>query len=225
MRFLSVDLCPIFEQTGAMNQYDPDRDIDPDHPLEAVIDRLDELTHQDEVTLADLIGAFGARAFLPLIIVLGLFVFSPLSGIPILPSFCGLMIAALAGQMLLSGSRVRMPGFLARRGVSGERLHRAIEQTRRVARWVDRLTRRRMLALTVRPLRKLWQGVIMVSGLTMPFLELVPFSSSILAAGVLCMCLALLSRDGLFVVIGLVITGIGFLIPLGAVSVLSSVLG
>jgi Exopolysaccharide synthesis, ExoD. len=43
----------------------------------------------------------------------------------------------------------------------------------------------------------------LVSGLAMPFLEVIPFSASIVASGVLLLTLSMLTRDGLFFVLAM----------------------
>ena len=54
-----------------------------------------------------------------------------------------------------------------------------------------------------RPIVYVPQLLSLVSGLTMPFLEVIPFSSSVVASGVSMLALSLLTRDGLFFLLAL----------------------
>ena len=49
----------------------------------------------------------------------------------------------------------------------------------------------------------------LVSGLAMPFLEVIPFSASTVAIGVVCLTLSLLTCDGLLFLLALVPYAIG----------------
>jgi hypothetical protein len=67
------------------------------------------------------------------------------------------------------------------------------------------------------PLSVLPKLVCVLCGAAMPFLELVPFSSSILASAVVLIGLSILARDGLFALLGILVAGIGFSIPVTVV--------
>jgi hypothetical protein len=54
-----------------------------------------------------------------------------------------------------------------------------------------------------RPLIFIPQTFCVLSGLMMPFLEFVPFSSSLVGAAVALLAFGMLARDGLFVMLGL----------------------
>ena len=187
-----------------------------EHPVGEIVDRLDALAQEDRVTLADVIDAFGPRSFLPVMMVPALLVVSPLSGIPLFSSACGVTIAFIAGQMVLGRDSLWLPGPLLRRGVEGARARGAVQKLRRVAGWIDAHARNRLGPFMRAPMRKLVQVLCLLCGMAMPFLELVPFSSSILGATVLMMSTALLARDGLFVAVGLGTLSAAVLVPLWA---------
>lgn len=182
-------------------------------PVHQVIDRLDALTQHEELELEDILDAFGATAFVPVLMVLALIVVSPLSGIPFLPTFFGLTIGLVSAQMLFGRPRIWLPGFLMRRRLSGARLHGALGRLRRFAGWLDRTARNRLRLLVSPPLDLLPKTACMVCGLAMPFLELVPFSSSILGAAVILFSTGLLTRDGLFALIAYGMMGLAALVP------------
>jgi hypothetical protein len=66
-------------------------------------------------------------------------------------------------------------------------------------------------------MRKWIQAMCLICGLSMPFLELVPFSSSILGMAVLFFATSLITRDGLFVLFGVLTMGAALAVPLTVV--------
>ncbi len=181
------------------------KDLNRDHPLPDILDRLGDLASAQDVVLSKVVERFGIASFLPLLIVPALLVVSPLSGIPGFSSVCGIGIALIAAQMLFGRDHLWLPGFLLRRKVSGEKLANALPKVRGMANWIDRHTRRRLSVLTSRGLVWVPRLLITLAGLTMVLLEIVPFSSSILGTAVICYAVGLLSRDGAFIAAGAVI--------------------
>ncbi|SFQ37495.1 Uncharacterized conserved protein [Roseivivax halotolerans] len=191
------------------NTYEPS-----EHPVGEIVDRLDELAGASSVSLADVIDAFGSRSFLPVMMVPALLVVSPLSGIPFFSSACGLTIAFIAAQMVISRDQLWLPDFLTKRQVEGARARQAVAKLRSVAGWLDKHAKNRIGPFVTAPARKWVQIMCMLCGAAMPFLEIVPFSSSILGAAVLFLSTALLARDGLFVIFGLATLSTAIIVPL-----------
>lgn len=182
--------------------------------LEAIARRLVALSDHERVSVAELLVGFGRVSFVPLLIVPAFIVVSPLSGIPFLPTTLGLVIGLIALQMAARRRHLWLPGFLQRRTLSGHRLARAVARARPVARWIDRHTRRRLGLFIVEPAATLARLACAACGLAMPFLELVPFSSSILAAAVLLFAVGFLAEDGLFIVLAVCLMAAAAAIPL-----------
>lgn len=176
-------------------------------PVQDILGRLYDTARRDRVTLGDVVEAFGDRSFVPMLIVPALLVLSPLSGVPLFSSICGVTIAVISIQMLWPDRRyLWLPDRLMRRNVSGERARGAVARLCRVARWLDANARTRLRALVLtRPGRTILELACLFAGALMPFFEIVPFTSSILGFSVLLMATAILTRDGLFAVAGLAI--------------------
>jgi hypothetical protein len=192
-------------------------------PVQQIVARLDETAQHDPVTLGEVVEAFGERSFLPLLMVPALLVVSPLSGIPLFSSICGVTIAIIAAQMVWPGRDcLWLPGKLTRRHVSGARARDGVARLAKLARWLDGHARARWRVLVHRPGRKVVEGACLLSGLAMPFLEVVPFSSSILGFAVLLMATGLLTKDGLFALAGLIVMAAG---PVIAVTAFGAVFG
>ena len=188
------------------------------HPVQDVIKRLEEMSDREALALRDLIEAFGSASFVPALMVPALLVVSPLSGIPLFSSVCGLTIALVALQMLIRRDHLWLPGFLMRRRVNGARLKNAMKRLRRIAAWIDSRSRKRLRLLTQGPGSAVPQTLSMMSGASMPFLELLPFSSSILGTAVLLFSVSFLALDGLFVLGGMVMMAIAALVPFLVIS-------
>ena len=184
------------------------------HGLVEVIDRVLALADAEVVSVQDIIEGFGSASFLPFLLIPALVVVSPLSGIPLLPTVLGLTIALIASQMLLNRDHLWLPGFITRREISGERLRSSLQRLHRAAAWIDQRSRQRLTWLVTPPTSVLPRMLCVICGGMMPFLELVPFSSSILATAVVLFSVGFLSRDGLFVLAGMALVALGAAIPL-----------
>lgn len=184
------------------------------HRVRAVVDALERRADAERVPLGHLVEACGTASFVPALMVPALLVLSPLSGIPFFSSFCGISIAIISFQMLFKRKHLHLPGFVVRREVSGKKLRNALQRIRGAADFIDFHTH----ADRLRPLvghggRVVPQVLCVLAGALMPLLEIVPFSSSILGAAVLSLSVGLLTRDGLFVLIGAAIMSAVGLVP------------
>lgn len=183
------------------------------HPVGDIIDRVRALSDKPQVSLGVVIEEFGEASFVPALMVPALIVVSPLSGIFFLPTVLGLTIALIAAQLLVGRRHLWLPGFLVVRSLPGTRVGKVTGFLDRWGDWLDRHTRPRLGLLLRWPLGLMAPLGCVVSGLMMPFLELVPLSSSILGVAVVCFSVSILSRDGLFMLFGLGFMGLAALVP------------
>lgn len=183
-------------------------------PLQDILAALRGLSMRERVSVDDILAAFGEASFLPALVLPALIVVSPLSAIFFLPTVMGLSIALVAVQMLSGRRQLWLPKVLRRQALAGERLAQATAWLAGPTAWLDRQTRQRLTVLFVWPLRMIPLLGCLVSGLMMPFLELVPLSSTVLGVAITLFAVALLARDGLFVIAGLMVMGIASIIPL-----------
>lgn len=186
----------------------------PPKRLENLIDRILEISAAESVDVRTVVQSFGRTSFLPLLAVPALIVVTPLSGIPLLSSTCGLIIALVGMQMAVRRDSLWLPGVLSRQAISGARLGRAIERARGPARWIDRHSRDRLTVLFREPFVTVSRILCASCGAVMPLLELVPFTSSILAAAVLSFCVGFLARDGLYIVVATAMIAAAASIPI-----------
>lgn len=187
---------------------DHERDDTDAQDLEELLDQLEEAASQrDEVHIGDVVDAIGRRSFGPLLLVSGLIVFSPLSGIPGVPSIVGILVALITVQMLIGRNYFWLPGWIERRGIKRERFCKAVKFLRRPARFVDRFLRPRLQGLTNRLGAYTVALTCTVIAVAMPPLELIPFSTTVAGAAIAAFGLALIARDGLLGLIALGLTG------------------
>ena len=184
------------------------------HHLGDILAKLASVADRDRVTVADLLAVFGPASFVPALTVPALIVVSPLSGIPMLPSVCGVTIGLIALQMAARRRHLWLPGVIRRRSVPGPRLARATGRLHRVAGWIDRHTvTGRLGVLLHEPMATMARLLCAASGLVMPMLELVPLSSSILGCAVVLFAVGFLARDGLYVLSAVLVMAIAALVP------------
>ncbi|WP_339950196.1 exopolysaccharide biosynthesis protein [uncultured Albimonas sp.] len=167
-------------------------------PITTVLDRIEEIARQERPSAGEIVEAVGRRSHVTLLLVPALVVVTPLSGVPLLSSLCGLSIALISLAGLLGRRHVWLPGFLTRQRIEGRRLSEAVDWLRGPVAWIERRTRRRLPRLVNPPFDRLLLGLCLLCGLAMPVLELVPFTSSFLGAAVALLAISIIVRDGLF---------------------------
>lgn len=174
-----------------------------DHRLGALFDRIRGVAQNDNVVVGDVVSAIGRRSMIPFLLVPAFLTASPLSGIPGFSSVAGLVIALVSFRLILKYEEMALPAWIERRSVSGHRLRQVMDKSAPVVNWIDHHAHRRWKWLFRRPFIWVPETLCLLSGLTMPMLELVPFTSSIVASGVFLLALSMLVRDGLLFLIAL----------------------
>jgi hypothetical protein len=170
-----------------------------DPSLAGLIDEtVDMAGSRGELRIERLVANFEQTGFAALVLVPAVAVVTPLSGIPLFSSLCGLTIALLSSQWLVGRRHVWLPSWLARRGVPGRKVRNAFTGIRPVAAWLDRHSRARARFLFRAPFRFLLPLACLLLGTAMPFLEFVPFSSSLLGTAICLIAFSRMTRDGLY---------------------------
>lgn len=170
--------------------------------LTELIDRINHAAQRDSVSLRDVVEELGTATFAPVLLVPALAVVTPLSGIPLFSATMGTLIFLVSMQLLWGRSHLWLPRWLLDRSVEGAKMSRAFQKVRPAARWVDRHTAERLQLLVTQPLILVPRVLCALSGLVMPVLEFIPFSSSILGLGVVLMAFGMMTRDGIYIVAG-----------------------
>ncbi len=179
------------------------RELPLERPVQDILERTRGAITGPSVTIDTLVRAMDPTVQPVLLLLPALILVTPLSGIPGLSSLGGLTIALVALQILLGRQTIWFPAFVLRRHLSADRLLRALDRLDRSARFIDRRSVARANWFFAFPGRPLALITCVACGLAMPFLELVPFSATMLALVVTILAAALLVRDGLLAAIGL----------------------
>lgn len=188
----------------------PSRTKEDPETLGELLARMAEAGDEDRpVTLEEIIEAVGRRSFGPLLLLAGLVVFSPLSGIPGLPTVMALFVLLISAQLICRRRYFWLPRWLLNRRVSRKRFKQAVLFLRRPAVRVDRLLRPRLHFAV----RHIGFAVILTLSvalaLAMPMLEFLPFTSSVAGAMISLLGLALITHDGLLALLAMGVTMAG----------------
>ncbi|SLN68927.1 Exopolysaccharide synthesis, ExoD [Pseudooceanicola marinus] len=176
--------------------------------LTDILDALEKAPHDGRVSLGNVVDEVGTRAFAPIILVPALILISPLSGIFGLPTIGAIFIFLITIQKAIGRSNVWIPQFLRRREVGEDKLQKALDWLRKPCGWVDRRTHTRLTGLVSRPANLVTILVILAICLVIPVLELLPFVTSFFALAISFFAVGLLTRDGLFTLIGYIWIGL-----------------
>lgn len=185
----------------------------PPQNLEQLLDRIAELTRDNGwVSIGMVVESVGSRSFGPMLILIGVTLFSPLSGIPGMSFFMASFVLLVALQMLIGRNHFWLPRFILDRSVEREKLQKALDWLNKPARAIDGVLKPRLTFLVRSEGSYAIAALCVVVGLCMPFMELVPFSSSAAGLALLALGLALVVQDGFLVLLALVVFGAAFTI-------------
>lgn len=167
-------------------------------PLSHVLERLAQETGRDRVSVGELLGALGDRAIGAL-----LFIFAVPNVLPTPPgtsSVLGAPLLFLAVQLTL-GRPPWLPAFVADRSMTRHDFARIVD---RVAPWLRRaetLLRPRLPLLAHPPMENFIGGVCLL--LAVVLVLPIPLGNVLPALAISVLALAVLERDGLWVLVGL----------------------
>lgn len=181
-------------------------DDEPPANLDQLLDRLQQGGDgYEQVSVRTMLEAVGTRSFAPLLLVAGLIMFSPLSGIPGLPSAAAMLVLLIAVQLLFGRRYFWIPSVIERRAVSRRRFDAMLRAMRPVARLVDHFLKPRLTALTQGAGSFVIAVVCVLVAISVPPMELVPFLSTTAGAVLVLLALALIAHDGLFALIAVAV--------------------
>lgn len=167
----------------------------------------EEPDENSKVSLGEVMDVVGRRSFGPLLLLAGLITLAPIIGdIPGMPTIMGIVVLLTSGQMLFGRHHFWLPGWVLNRSVKRKKLLKGVKWMRRPARFIDRLLRPRLTALTRDGGVSAIGVVSIIIALAMPAMEFVPFSANGAGAALTAFGLSLIARDGLLALIAFVFT-------------------
>lgn len=156
----------------------------------------------DRLSVADIVSVLRDRAFAILVVLLGLPNCLPMP--PPIPFVCGLLLALVAAQIAAGFGSPWLPRALLRRSVPREAVQRAVARALPVLQRLERLSRPRFTFLES-PIAFRVIGCLLLA-LALGLIVAAPVIGQIpLGLAVCLMGLGLVERDGVVVVVGLVV--------------------
>lgn len=172
-----------------------------------LIDRLRKLGRaEEEVTVGDLVRAFGAQGHAPLLVIVALLMILPVGMIPGVGGALGLLSAAIGAQMLAGREGVWLPGFMRRRGISAARVTRLAERVRPVSAFLARHLDARMEWLAAgRASLSVIAVLLIVTGGSLVIVGAIPVAVPLLGLPIAIFAIGIMARDGAVVAAGYVL--------------------
>lgn len=180
--------------------------------LSDLLSALKEETSEN-VTIEEVVRKFEDSGFGPLMLFPSLIALLPTGGIPGVPSVCGITLFCVCLQIAFGRSHPWLPDFIKRRSINHEKLANAVDKSLPVAKKIEKVTSPRVEKVTVSPWSRviaLYSGIV---SLCMIPLEALPFAVAFPAFALSVTALGITSRDGIVVIVGVLLqAGTGFLL-------------
>ena len=166
--------------------------------LEQLLDRVGKASYDsDRVSLGTIVEVVGSRSFGPLLLVPGVVLLSPLSGIPGMPTTMSVLVLLISVQLLFRRKHFWLPRWLLKRSIARDKLDKALKWLRPPAHFIDRLLRPRLTVFTHGAGIYVIAIVCVIIASGMPVMELVPFSAHVVGVVLTAFGLSLIAHDGL----------------------------
>lgn len=186
--------------------------------LNDVLDEIEETADAQPaslpLTLGDLLNSVGRRSYGPLLLVIGLFAISPATALPGLTWASAVVTLIVAGQMALGLRHLWLPKSALKLRIGRRDVHAGVEKTRPAARWVDHLLKPRLQFLSKPPFVNLVALMCLGAALITFPLGLVPLLPLIPGIAIVAFGLGVTARDGVWLLLGMVIVGGAFWLAL-----------
>jgi hypothetical protein len=179
--------------------------------LEQMLERINKAKKHkgDQVSVGDVVSEVGRRSFGPLLVVAGIITAMPIVGdIPGVPTIMALFVLVVAGQLLFRREFFWLPNSLLKRSVAQGKLDKALKWMRPPARFIDRFLRPRLTAFTHGVGTYAVAAVCIVIALSMPPMEVVPFTANGAGLALTLFGLALMANDGLLALLAFFSTAV-----------------
>lgn len=172
--------------------------------LTDLLDGLADEGNDRQVSLRDLLSAFGPRAFGPMLVIPAFVAVAPTGAIPGMSLLTGSLIFLIAVQLLFAMGSPWLPKRLTGYELPQAKLKKSVGKLRPYARRVDRFMRPRLEFLTDFPFLQIIALACCVMALLMFPLALLPFAVAVPGTSVFLLGLGVTARDGVLILAGLV---------------------
>lgn len=176
--------------------------------LEQLLDTMAKAAEGvDQVSFEKIIDAVGKRAFGPLLLMVGILMTSPVSGIPGLPTTMATLVVLTGVQLLMGRDSFWLPQWLLRRSLASSKLQKGVKWLKRPARVIDHALKPRLTFLIHRVGQYVIALVCILIALSVPPLEIVPFLATTTGLVLTIFGLALVAYDGALALLAFILTG------------------
>jgi len=179
---------------------------DDDKSLEATLDRLEDVTSGETISVGDLLDAFEHRGFGPVLLILALVCMLPTGAIPGVASGTALVIVAMALQIVAGRRHPWVPRRVASMSLRRDAVLKALKTARPTARRIDRALATRLKFLTHHVANAIVALVICALAISIVPLQVIPFAAALPALVIAVFALGITARDGVLTVVGLAAT-------------------
>lgn len=173
--------------------------------LTEVIDQIDEQSEGEKLSLGQIVDAFEDRGYGPLILALALIIVLPTGGIPGVPTVIAIAIILIASQLVLARPTPWLPEKIRKLDFNRSKFQKAATKIKPVTRKIDHVLKPRLAKFSAPTAARFIGLGCIILACFMPFLEVVPFADAVPSSAMVLLGLGLTARDGLVVLIGLVL--------------------
>jgi hypothetical protein len=172
-----------------------------------LVDRLRQLAlDRREVTVGDIVDAFGAQGHAPLLMIVAILMILPVGMIPGVGGALGLLTAAIGVQMIAGRKGVWLPGVMRRRGVSADRIESIARTVHPVTTRLSRRLDERMEWLASgRGSLTVIATILIVAGASLLVVGTIPVAVPLVGLPIAVFAIGILARDGAVVAAGYVL--------------------
>jgi hypothetical protein len=185
-----------------------------DRPVSAILLTLAASVERARVSFGDLVDAFDARAYGPLIVVFAAPNVLPVA-LPGISAVLGAPLILLTAQLMIGRRHPWLPQWLRRRSLARTDFERLIVRIAPGLRRIERMIRPRLLPLS----GAIGSRVIGAAGLLLSIIVCmpVPFGNALPGLALVLMGVGLFDRDGLAVAAGAAVGALGLVVVSGFV--------
>jgi hypothetical protein len=180
--------------------------------LQEIALKVEQDPTPEDLTLGEVLEAFGRRSYGPPLLVIGLFAISPATVVPGMTWFAAALTLLVAGQMAVGLPRMWLPRKALQTPLPREAVQQGIEKSRGLAGRIDGLLRPRLVFLSRPPFVNLVALLCIGAALLTFPLGLIPLAPLVPGVAVVFFALGATAHDGLWLLLGAgLVAGAGWL--------------
>lgn len=168
----------------------------------------DKAADKRKVSVDTIVEEVETSGFGPMLLIPALIIILPTGAIPGVPDVCNIVLALMAAQIVFGRTRPWLPKWLTSLKVSGKKVDASLEKAQPVLRKIDRWSRKRLTSLTGHVAQRMIAALIVTTSLLSVGVGVIPYVPALLALPTLFFAFGMTLRDGLFIMIGIVLLAI-----------------